>query len=378
MRSKVVICRANPLAPDPRVDKIARALVNGGYEVMAVGWDMSAQFASEERANGYTIRRLSVHAEFGRGLSNIRHQFRWQLTLLKWLVEHRRNYQIIHACDFDTVLPALLCKAFFRKKVVYDIFDFYAEMLRATPASVVTLIRKIDFKAINQVDAVILADDSRFRQIEGSKPKVVEVVYNTTEDVLSDLTLDRTHENAPFSLQITYVGNIQEERGLLILLDVLKDHSDWSLDLAGFGGDEALIQSEARKLPNVTWRGRVSYEEGLQLSHNADVLFATYDPDVPNNRYASPNKMFEAMMLGKPIIVAYGTNMDRIIQNEDCGLIVEYGSRQDLEASLSKLDDESHLRQRLGENARKAFEKEYNWESMKRRLLKLYGEIANT
>lgn len=378
MLSRVVICRANPLAPDPRVDKIARALVKGGYEVMALGWDMSAQFPSNERAYGYSIHRLSVPAEFGRGLSNIRHQIRWQLALLKWLIENRRNYQIIHACDFDTVLPALFCKAFYRKTIVYDIFDFYAEMLRATPAIVATLIRKVDFIAISQVDAVILADDSRLQQIEGSKPKVVEVIYNTAEDVYSDFPLGQTHKNAAFSLMITYVGNIQKERGLLILLDILEDHPTWRLDLAGFGGDEDLIRSEAQKLPNVTWLGRVSFEHGLQLSRYADVLFATYDPAIPNNRYASPNKLFEAMMLAKPIIVSHGTNMDRIVQKQDCGLVVEYGSRLDLETALSKLDEEPLLRQRLGQNARRAFEQDYNWETMKQRLLMLYGDLVLT
>jgi glycosyltransferase involved in cell wall biosynthesis len=377
MPTKIVICRANPLDPDPRVDKIARALAAAGHQVTALGWNMGGELTPQESRDAYSLQRLPVRAQFGRGVSNIRHQLRWQSALLRWLVRQRREYQVIHACDFDTVLPALLCKAFYKKKVVYDIFDFYAEMLRATPAALVRLIRAIDLKAIDKADAVILADRSRLQQIEGSHPKRLQLIYNTTEDVLSQLASGQAPGKRDSGLHIAYVGNIQVERGLLTLLDLLQDHPDWTLDLAGFGGDEDQIRSKAQALPNVSWYGRVPYELGLQLNYRADVLFAAYDPAIPNNRYASPNKIFEAMMLGKPIIVARGTNMDRIIATEDCGLIVEYGDKLDLEAALLQLARDPFLRNRLGENARRAFEREYNWEKMKQRLLDLYRELIS-
>jgi glycosyltransferase involved in cell wall biosynthesis len=121
----------------------------------------------------------------------------------------------------------------------------------------------------------------------------------------------------------------------------------------------------------------VSLTSADYSSATADLLFATYDPAIPNNRYASPNKIFEAMMLGKPVVVARATNMDHIIAREDCGLIVEYGNKQDLESALIQLDEDPHLRQRLGANARRAYEREYNWELMKLRLLALYEELIS-
>jgi predicted deacetylase len=130
--SRVVITRANPLAPDPRVMKTARTLREGGYGVVLVGWNMAGDQPDFERLDGFACHRLAVPARFGRGLVNMFHQLRWQIGLLGWLARHRNEYDVIHACDFDTVLAALCCKSIFRKKVVYDIFDFYADMLRAT------------------------------------------------------------------------------------------------------------------------------------------------------------------------------------------------------------------------------------------------------
>jgi glycosyltransferase involved in cell wall biosynthesis len=224
-------------------------------------------------------------------------------------------------------------------------------------------------------DALILADDSRWDQIQGAKPKCSAVIYNIPSEIPITLTNSQQPPNAN-QLRLAYVGLLQVERGLTQMLEVLKGHPEWSLDLAGFGGDEEQILALATTLPNVTWHGRVGYEKALQLSQNADILFATYDPAIPNHRYSSPNKVFEAMLLGKPIIVARETNMDRIIQQSDCGLVVEYGNIAALESVLIQLQNDVELRRRLGHNARLAYEGQYNWTDMEARLGKLYQEIT--
>jgi glycosyltransferase involved in cell wall biosynthesis len=135
----------------------------------------------------------------------------------------------------------------------------------------------------------------------------------------------------------------------------LRDTRNWNLDLAGFGGDQDQILAAATRLPNVQWHGRIPYDQALELSRTADVLFATYDPSIPNHRYSSPNKVFEAMMLGKPIIVARNTNMDRMIEQADCGMVVEYGDVAGLEAALVRLCKDEGLHKRLARNARLAY-----------------------
>src|SRR5574341_443556 len=160
------------------------------------------------------------------------------------------------------------------------------------------------------------------------------------------------------------------------MLDVLRRHPDWTFDLAGFGGDQERILASAAGLANVNWHGRVPYERALQLSAAADALFATYDPAIPNHRYASPNKLFEAMMLGKPVIVCAHTNMDRIVADADCGLVLPYGDIPALEAALRRLASDAALRRRLGENARRAYEESYSWARMQTRLEALYASLC--
>lgn len=366
---RVLFLRSNPIAPDPRVEKEARALASAGYIVRALGWDRTAVLPPRERREGWEIVRLPIRAEYGQGLANLPALLRWQRELWCWLVGHRNEYDLLHACDFDTVLPALLAKFLFRKRVIYDIFDFYAEHLRRTPSWIKALIRWLDLWSASMADALILVDDARRQQVRGARPRRLEIIYNSPEDI----PLPTAPLPGPFRL--AYVGLLQVERGLFYVLEVLRRHPEWHLDLAGFGGDEAALLEAARSLPNVTWHGRVSYEHALRLSAAADVLFATYDPAIPNHRYSSPNKLFEAMLLGKPVVVARNTNMDVIVEKHECGLVVEYGDVQALELAFSRLANDEELRLRLGANARRAYETVYSWERMRQRLLALYAEI---
>ena len=372
---RVLILRSNPIAPDPRVEKIAAALQSGDYQVRVLGWDRFGQSPTTEYRNGFIIQRLSIVAGFGKGIRNIGPLLRWQWSLLNWLIQHRADFDIVHACDFDTILPAIFCKYRYGKKVVYDIFDFYADHLRATPTLIKKIIRWVDFRVIGQADGVILVDEARRDQIAGSKPKRLEIIYNSPADANSfGRTEDCLRGDSRF--RIAYVGLLQVERGLLAVIDVIARNQNWTLEIAGFGGDESLIRELSSPLCNVVWHGRVDYERAIEISRQADVLFATYDPTIPNHRYSSPNKVFEAMMLGKPIIVSRDTNMDQIILSSDCGLVVNYGSVDELEAAFQKLLRDDGFRVRLGNNARKAYETRYSWKNMTERLLHLYHQIC--
>lgn len=365
--------------------------MQAGYAVTALGWDRSAGLPCSEERDGFTILRRPIQAGYARGLMNFIPLLRWEVDLLVWLVRHRKEYDLIHACDFDTILPALAAKVLFGKKVIYDIFDFYADHLRATPEWVKRLIRVVDLWAIGRADALILVDDARREQIAGSRPKRLEVIYNSPEDVLPLVPFSWEESGdepslGHFSVQeigddrelrLAYVGLLQVERGLLDVLQALRRHPQWKLDLAGFGGDEVQILQAAADLPNVTFYGRVSYEKAIELSAAADVLFALYDPTIPNHRYSSPNKVFEALMLGKPILVARHTNMDRIVDAAGAGLVVDYGDVEAIEAALLRLAEQPELRRALGYSARQSYESEYDWKIMQRRLLQVYQDTMD-
>lgn len=371
---RVVICRSTPVDPDPRVERTAEALAGAGFRVTVVGWDRGWGLPSDEDRGSYRVARLRIPAPFGRGLRNLPTMARWQVALFGRLRRLRNDYEIIHACDLDTALPALAAGRAFGKRLVFDIFDSYADAFRLGPLRRVA--RYLEAQVAAKADAVIIADDVRRSQLAGIRPRRLEVVYNSPPDQLPELTSRPDRPMVRFTL--AYVGLLDRTRGLLTLLDVLATRPDWGLELAGFGIDEDLIRERARRLPNVRFHGRVNYELVLRLMAGADVLVATYDPAVPNHRYASPNKLFEAMMLAKPIIVAAETHIDDLVRRHDCGLVVPYGQARALAEALERLAADPDLRDRMGLAGRRAYEAYYRWDLMRDRLIALYRELADS
>lgn len=377
MPSRVVICRSNPVAPDPRVEKIARALARNGWEVTVLAWGYHDADPLTEEREGYRIQRIRLARPVRRGLGNLPGLARWQIAQGVWLLRHIAAFDILHACDFDTLLPALCARRLAGKRVVYDIFDFYADMLTRTPRWMVRGLRRMELAAIGQADAVILADDARRAQIAGARPRRLEVVYNSPEESgAAGMDMQRP-VFAQGGLRIAYTGNLQRERGLFELLDVLQRHPDWHLDLAGFGPDTGEIAARASGMTNVTWHDLVPYARALELNARADVLVATYDPAVLNHRFSSPNKVFEAMLLARPIVVAQNTNADRLVEDAGCGLAIPYGSENHLEQALIRLAGDAALRASLGRSGRKAYERTYHWAHMERRLVDLYRALES-
>jgi glycosyltransferase involved in cell wall biosynthesis len=368
---RVLFLRSNPVDPDPRVEKEAAALAEIGYEVKVLGWDRTGQLTRVVSAPFGVVERIPLRARFGAGLRNLPGLLRFQLALAAYLIRNRKAYDVIHACDFDTALTGYLLGRLLGKRVIYDVFDFYAEMLRKTPSWLKSLVRAIDLKLMGWVDAVILADESRVEQIRGAKPKRLAFIYNVPDiPSLPPLPPD------PPPLRIAYVGLLQVERGILEVLKILEKHRDWELDLAGFGGDEARILEIAKRLPNVRFHSRVPYERALELAANAHVLFATYDPAIPNHRYSSANKLFEAMALGKPIVVARGTGMDRLVHQEKIGFVVTYGKLDELEkAFLEVASWDGQTRQAFARRVRALYESKFSWSIMKEELRGLYNLI---
>ncbi|MFS8640873.1 MAG: glycosyltransferase family 4 protein, partial [Symbiobacteriaceae bacterium] len=357
-------------------------LARSGFRVTVVARDREGHFPPLERAPYGSLVRLHVRGRYGAGLRNLPALLRWELQLAGWLLAHRRRYVVIHACDFDTLLPALFMKFLLGKRVVYDVFDWYADAVRGLPGLLRRGLARLEALLLGRADAVILADESRLPQLGKARPRRLVIVYNSP-DWEGSHNLDRDPDDLPGGppsrrgLRVAYVGLLQADRGLLELIQVMARHPDWELDLGGFGAEEGRIRKAAAALPNTRFHGRVSHDRCLELYLRADILVATYDPSVPNHRYTSPGKLFEAMRLGKPIVVAEGTGIDRRVRAWRLGYVVPYGDTGCLEAALRDAARWTPQERRVfAARVLRLYERWCSWRIMEARLLALYTELA--
>src|SRR5699024_3494791 len=108
-------------------------------------------------------------------------------------------------------------------------------------------------------------------------------------------------------MKIAYIGILGEGRMIHELLDIVSRNNIYELHIGGFGQLEDVVRKYSNKYPNIIYYGKTSYEKTMLIESKCDILTALYDPSVKNHKYAAPNKFYESLMLGKPVIMIENT-----------------------------------------------------------------------
>ena len=103
-------------------------------------------------------------------------------------------------------------------------------------------------------------------------------------------------------------------------------------------------------------------------------MVALYDPKVPNHSYAAPNKFYEALALGRPLIMFKNTGMDVIVEENNIGVVCE-DNIDSLRRAIKNLADRKEEFPIIAQREKELFKKQYSWSIMENRLKKLYADL---
>lgn len=316
---------------------------------------------------------LVIGGKPARGLRNLFQLILLEIRTLLWLLFSRNSYDMLHAFDLDMGLPVLVVSLVTRKKYVYHIADLYADSREGLPEKIKPFLRKLEYAVINYAETVILCTEERREQIKGSNPKKIEVVHNTPIVQETDNVSSSENNDAYNQLTITYVGNLSERRFIRHLVDTVADNPKFRLNIAGNGELVDYIDNKAKALDHINYFSYVSYQEALKMYSKTDLMIAMYDPEIANHKFSAPNKVYEAMVMGKPIIVAKHTGIDKIVLEHNMGIAIDY-DRESFKELLDAISSQSIDLEKMGQNGKLAYPK-YSWETMKERIKTIYQEL---
>lgn len=371
-KMRILFIRSNPVNPDSRVEKEVSTLLKAGHDVTILAWDRSSNhslYKSREVFSGYeaVIYRIGIKSSYSGGFrKNIIPLIKFQKEIYSFINKNKNNIDIIHACDFDTAFSAFFSKSK-KCRFIYDVFDYYVDSF-SVPTLLKNVVEKIDTYIMNKADAVIICTEERKKQLKYAHPKQLVIIHNTPMK-LEKTQINRNEDIINKTIKVCYVGILSYGRNILETCWFISQNKQFELHIGGFGILEDQVREYGKKNSNIFFYGKLDYSETLKLEQECDVLIAFYDPSIPNHKFAAPNKFYEALMLGKPLIMAEGTGMSNIVKKFNIGSVVSYNNLGDAFMELSEKRntwiDIAYIEHEL-------YDRYFSWTVMEKRLLELY------
>jgi len=371
---------SNPFISDPRVYAEAKSLIQAGYEVTVIAWDREKQNPSRQNLDGIEVVRLKTRLlpkqhRFGSPLWVGFSLILWQRQAYRQaLILNKENpLDVIHCHDFDTLAIGIRLKRKLGLPLIYDAHEIYGYMMtRIFPRLIANMFLRLEKRLVKKVDRIINVCEPQKRYFEGITDRPISVVMNCKP--LQSLEYQPSDNQGDFTL--LYIGSLHQGRAVPMLVQAAKELPGVRCLIGGVGQPSYVqaLKEECSRTSNVTFLGRIPFDEVIPMTMKADCVFLMVNPEDLNNRMGLGNKQFEAMVCGRPIICTRGTYSGEVTEQEEVGLAVEY-SEQALKEAIIKLRDDPELREKLGRNALKAAITKYNWQRQEEKLLELYRSV---
>lgn len=390
----VLMMVAMTFATDTRVVREAKTLINHGFRVEVLCWDRQGQRPSNEILHRCIVRNV----RFGKTsllpypkLYYVIAALLFQATIVMWALNRSRKRRnvILHSHDFNTLLGCVIAKKLLkgRVKLVYDsheltpgvYYEWYGPLVSA-------IVARLEFAAVRRVDAFIASNDAILSHLQRAASVPASVIHNCP--AISDVPKDRPSEaKKKLGLDrlfvVLFTGKVRQDYDFDLILNAALDFKarklqDFRFVLIGLPEPMKVLADTvaSRGLQNLfDFRGWVSHEDWLLYYTASDLCFAVTRDLGPNTKILTPNKLFESMACGVPVIVRDGTLAADLVRRWNFGIVVQSDDVA-LSKDLVRLSENRETLRSMGDAGRRAFLSEYNWDRMEKRLLEIYWQLA--
>ncbi|GAB6192086.1 glycosyltransferase family 4 protein [Desulfocastanea catecholica] len=286
---------------------------------------------------------------------------------------------LIHFHDPE-LLPAGFLLKNGKRHVIYDSHeDFPRQVLskhwiRPAVRKIISLFfEQFENFIAKRLDAVVCATPfiaKRFKQINSKSIDINNYPLSKEFQPLSDL------QEQSFCRTICYIGAMTRERGISELIEAMDILQDVTLIMCGPFESQAYAD-ELKAMAGwrfVDYRGIVGRDEVAKIMSISMAGVVTYLPG-PNHNDSQPNKMFEYMSAGLPLIASHFPLWREIVEENNCGLCVDPSSPQEVASAVASLLSDELMCRRMGRAGREAIINKYNWENESSKLIDLYNRL---
>jgi glycosyltransferase involved in cell wall biosynthesis len=351
---------------EPRTAKTCRSLRALGHDVTYVGWDRSPTEKKNIDLPGVHMDCLEYATPHGRATARglVRHYGH----IVKALARLRPD--VVHCQNEDHTFLLLPFRGILYRSVICDIFDALTDRYfnlagwRARSARAVSSIGRTG------ADRIIATDEVRLGRLAPMHRRKAIVVMNVPEDPGPELAA--TIPTGP--PRVFVGGSLSRSRGLERILAVAERLPELEIISVGWPRDNYATEVFLPH-PNVHYHGVVTTKESLQMQAGCDALLALYEPAQANNIFASPNKVYDAMSVGRPVIINTEARLSDWIVQQDVGCVCPYDDVETLTQIVASLRSRRAQLAEYAQRVRDLYLREFTWARMEERLDRLYTDL---
>ncbi|MFK5856555.1 MAG: glycosyltransferase [Bacteroidota bacterium] len=372
MRKKVIVSVINDLVTDQRVNKVCQTLLSLNCDVVLVGRQM--RNSPELDSRDYRMHRMKLIFETGPIF-----YAEFNLRLFFYLLFHKSDMLISN--DLDTLLPNHLIKKIKNIPLIYDSHEYFTEVPELVNRKHVQSIWKyIERKLFPKQTDIITVNDSianLFENDYGIRPHVVRNIPRRKQsiEVISKKLLGLPEDKFILILQ---GAGINVHRGSEELVEAMQFVHNAVLLIVGGGDVIDTLKSMVRKYnldQKVIFKPRVPYRDLMQYTAVADLGLTLDKSTNLNYKFSLPNKLFDYIQAGIPILSSPLPEIQKIIKKYDVGDFISDYNPEHIAQKINEMLSKPFLMDNWKKNCKFAAA-ELTWENEEKVLIEIYSKYV--
>ncbi|MEO7665109.1 MAG: glycosyltransferase [Candidatus Limnocylindrales bacterium] len=338
------------------------------------------------------LARVPLVGSIVRGLDLLA---RWQLGTVAWgraAAAAAPAAAIWHAHDLTGLPAAIFAQRRHGGRLVYDAHELYLDAgdIATRPRWARAILRRFEAAAIRRADAVVTVNAGLAAALHGiAPPRRTVVVHNAPElgpqpdRAASPL---RAAASIPDGARVAlYHGSFAPGRGVRVLAAAIGQPgmTDVHAVFMGAGEERAALEAAAEDAiqgRRIHVQPPVDPEAVTTWVAGADVGVMPIAPTTLNHRLSTPNKLFECLAAGVPVVASDSPAIREVVQADPAAPLGELVNPTDVRAVArairALLDLEPAAAADLRERCREAARARWNWAHEVSGLLALYADLA--
>lgn len=371
MRKKIIVSVINDLSSDQRVNRTCLTLQKAGYEVQLIG--RCYKNSPKLSPRSYSCKRM--HLIFRKGPLFYKE---YNLRLFFLLLFTKAN--VLFSNDLDTLLPNYLVSRLKRQKLIYDSHELFTELPELIGRPFVKYFwTQLEAFLFPKIKNIITVNQSIANIYSKKYDKKIQVIRNIPLNSPKGLQISREDlgfEKSDFLIILQGAG-INMHRGAEEALEAMQFVFGAKLLIIG-GGDvfEALKQKQIKLHleDKVQIIDKLPYSKLMQYTAIAD-LGLSLDKDTNlNYRYSLPNKVFDYIHGGIPILVSRLPELINLIDTYQIGTSVRNINPQCIADRINAIKSNPQFLEEWKKNTLIA-QKELCWDLEEEKYLKFLKSI---